>query len=88
MHIQCLIGNKNTLQIQVQCMTAPLSCRDDDNGRRMTGRLWQLTLGNNLSIMGIVAMNNCIVIPPLLANYNLEWYHYNKRPVQMLRGQF
>ena len=30
----------------------------------------------------------CIVTPPLLENYNLEWYRYSKRTIQMLRGQF
>ena len=45
-----------------------------------------LALENNLSIIGTATRNNCIVTPPLLANYNLEWYHYSKRAIQMLRG--
>ena len=28
---------------------------------------------NNLRIIGTAPRNNCIVTPPLLANYNLEW---------------
>ena len=44
---------------------------------------------NNLRIIGTASRNNyCIVTPPLLENYNLEWYHYSKREIQMLRGQF
>ena len=29
---------------------------------------------NNLRIIGTAPKNNYIVTPPLLANYNLEWY--------------
>ena len=38
-----------------------------------------LALENNLRIIGTAPRNNCIVTPPLMANYNLEWYHYSKK---------
>ena len=40
---------------------------------------------NNLRIIGSAPRNNCINCDtPLLANYNLKWYHCSKRVIQML----
>ena len=58
--------------------------------RKFENNRCPLALENNLRIIGTAPRNSwqCIMTLPLLATYNLEWYHYSKRAIQMLRGQF
>ena len=47
------------------------------SGNEFENNRCPLALENNLRI-GTAPKNKCIVTPPLLANYSLEWYHYSK----------
>ena len=62
--------------------------------QRPGDRLWQiisennrcpLALENNLRMIGTAPRNNCIVTPPLLANYNLERYLQQKGNTDAMR---